>query len=479
METRANFALIGLFVIGVIAAGFGFTYWLLKGGDNAVKRDVVVVFNTSVSGLATGSAVTFNGISIGQVARLSFAPNDPNQVLAYISVDPNSPLKRDTRAQLGFSGLTGVASIQLEGGSREQPNLFDGEATPIIHADRSAVQNLLEGARQVVAKADSTLSTIDVVVRENAPAVAKSVQNVKTFTDALAAHPEALERFMADIGRAADVLSRVADKLGPLIEHADELVKSIDTAKVATTVENVTRTSTEMAAAASEAQGLVKDARAVVASLDQAKLRASVDALAALATQIQSHSGDVERILGGSAETVETLRNFAADLSRRTADIDRILANGTAASDDVRKLTGGLANRSGEIDQIIVSARDLTQRLAEASKRVDGILAGVDGLVTSPEGKGLFAQGREFLSEATLTARQFREMAATYDTRGQELFANLNRLATTGLREVRDLVSDGRRSLQSLDRAASEVERNPQRFIYGSSPVREYQPQRR
>ncbi len=32
METKARYALIGLFALGVIAAGFGFVYWLQTTG---------------------------------------------------------------------------------------------------------------------------------------------------------------------------------------------------------------------------------------------------------------------------------------------------------------------------------------------------------------------------------------------------------------------------------------------------------------
>ena len=40
METRANYALIGLFTLAVIAAAFGFVYWF-SGGERGQARESI------------------------------------------------------------------------------------------------------------------------------------------------------------------------------------------------------------------------------------------------------------------------------------------------------------------------------------------------------------------------------------------------------------------------------------------------------
>ena len=66
MESRANYALVGLFTLAVIAAMFGFAYWFGSGGGGR-KQDVRVIFTGTVTGLGRGSSVLFNGLRVGEV----------------------------------------------------------------------------------------------------------------------------------------------------------------------------------------------------------------------------------------------------------------------------------------------------------------------------------------------------------------------------------------------------------------------------
>ena len=105
METRANYALIGLFMLAVTAGAFGFVYWFSRageGGDRAIYR---VVFDGAVSGLRTGGAVFFNGIKVGEVSDLKLNSQNPRQVLASIAVDKSVPIRADARVWSRFPGF--------------------------------------------------------------------------------------------------------------------------------------------------------------------------------------------------------------------------------------------------------------------------------------------------------------------------------------------------------------------------------------
>ena len=70
MEIRAPYVIIGLFVLAAIGAVFGFVYWLHTAGGLTRAHRLSVRFENTVSGLAAGRAVLFNGIRVGEVTGL-------------------------------------------------------------------------------------------------------------------------------------------------------------------------------------------------------------------------------------------------------------------------------------------------------------------------------------------------------------------------------------------------------------------------
>ena len=129
METKANYTLVGIFTIAVVAAVFGFVYWSQHVGGTGERATYRVLFSSSVSGLRTGSAVLFNGIRVGDVTDLRLNPDNPAQVAAVISIDKKVKVRPDTRAGIEFQGLTGIAAVALNGGSPGEPAL-NGLANP-------------------------------------------------------------------------------------------------------------------------------------------------------------------------------------------------------------------------------------------------------------------------------------------------------------------------------------------------------------
>ena len=72
METKANYLMIGGFVLGVLALAFVFVFWMtnLAGGG----KNYYIVFDGSVAGLTSGSSVGFNGIHVGEVQSMQLDP---------------------------------------------------------------------------------------------------------------------------------------------------------------------------------------------------------------------------------------------------------------------------------------------------------------------------------------------------------------------------------------------------------------------
>ena len=134
METRARYALIGLFMLAVIAASFAFVYWLENKGGFAQRETYQIRFQGSVSGLLIGSAVLFNGIRVGEVTDLGLNADAPQDVIATVAVVRGTPIRADTQVNIETQGLTGGAAVALRGGSSTSP-LVAGEGERASHPD--------------------------------------------------------------------------------------------------------------------------------------------------------------------------------------------------------------------------------------------------------------------------------------------------------------------------------------------------------
>ena len=109
METRARYALIGLFMFAVILVSFGFVFWLQNKGGFGERTSYSIQFKSSVSGLLVGSAVLFNGIRVGDVTGIALNPDAPQQVIATIAVNRNTPIREDTRVNVEKYGTNTYA----------------------------------------------------------------------------------------------------------------------------------------------------------------------------------------------------------------------------------------------------------------------------------------------------------------------------------------------------------------------------------
>ena len=195
METRARYALIGAFMLAVIAASFAFVYWLENKGGFGERAYYRLRFDSSVSGLLVGSAVLFNGIRVGEVTGLALDPDHPEQVIATIGVVNATPVRSDTIVGIESQGLTGGAAVTLTGGDASSPPVTaeNGEL-PILSAEPGAGQDWTSLGRTVLRKLDAILS-------DNADNLHSAIANFNTFTDVLARNSDRIEGLLGGLER--------------------------------------------------------------------------------------------------------------------------------------------------------------------------------------------------------------------------------------------------------------------------------------
>lgn len=379
METRANYALIGLFTLATIAAALGFVVWFARLSEGNKADRYQVVFTGSVSGLSVGSSVLFNGLRVGQVETLDLFPGDPSRVIGVITVKNGTPVKVDTRARLEIQGFTGGAYVQLYGGSATTALLEpqNGEAVATIYAERSELQNLVDGARDTIAQAAQTLGHVDQLLRENESSIGGTIKNVQIFTQALADNSGNVSEFLKTTGEAAKSISRLSDNLNGMSGDLQAILKAVDPQKIQKVVNNVTDASDQLAA--------------IAKGLDAAKLNASIDniqsftqTLADARAPLASFANDASALAGKLNALAPKLEASLDGIEKLTAAIDgKKIGN---VVDNVDKFTAALGNNAGELDAIVKNAHalsgqlaDIAPKLANAVDNINRVTAAIDG----------------------------------------------------------------------------------------------------
>jgi phospholipid/cholesterol/gamma-HCH transport system substrate-binding protein len=213
METKANYLMIGGFVLGVLVLAFVFVFWMtnLAGGG---KR-YFIVFDGSVAGLTTGSSVGFNGIKVGEVQSMQLDPADARKVQVLISVHGDTPVRENSHASMQSLGLTGGTGIQITAGSPDSPFLVATAENPIpvIAADRGGGQGLFDAAPAVMNNANALLLRLNDLVAENQESIHKTLTNMENVTTMLDQRKDDIAQTITDIQGAAQSFKDLSGKL--------------------------------------------------------------------------------------------------------------------------------------------------------------------------------------------------------------------------------------------------------------------------
>jgi len=227
METKANYLMIGGFVLGVLALAFIFVFWMtnLAGGG---KR-YFIVFDGSVAGLTTGSSVGFNGIKVGEVQSMQLDPADARKVQVLISVHADTPVRENSHASMQSLGLTGGTGIQISAGTPDSPFLVATAETPIpvIAADRGGGQGLFDAAPAVMNNANALLLRLNDLVAENQESIHKTLTNVENVTTMLDQRKNDISKTITNVQVGAQSFKDLSGKLEvSLGDNLDSLTRT-------------------------------------------------------------------------------------------------------------------------------------------------------------------------------------------------------------------------------------------------------------
>ncbi len=274
METKANYTIVGIFTLIVIAAAFGFVYWMAEFGRGGPTAQLVVRIPGSANGLSVGSPVRFNGIPVGTVRGLAIDRDDPAYSIAFTEVQADAPVFPSTRAVLEIQGLTGAAYIELSGGNKDGERILqksvESGVPAELTADLSSVTNLLATADKILKRADGAIGELQGFVQDARGPLTQTVRNAEKFSDALAANSDGIKSFIASLSSLSTTVQSVSVRLDSTLTAIEDLVKAVDAGKIDSILSNVDKVTKDVASASSDIQGIMETVQSTARNFEAA-----------------------------------------------------------------------------------------------------------------------------------------------------------------------------------------------------------------
>lgn len=232
MEPRANYALIGAFVIFAAAALMGFVLWLGTSQFRESFDEYDIVFDGPVT-LDDGASVRYIGIKVGEVRWVRIDRSDPSKVRTRIRIDSETPIKTDSTANIDFAGITGVTFVQINAGTADAPALVrqPGQPVPVIPSARTNLEELLSSSRSILGQANETADQFNKLLSdENVESFSRTLANLETISQRLADDEDLIDNANAalvSLQEAGDRFNSVGRSLEAVGEEADRRIAQL------------------------------------------------------------------------------------------------------------------------------------------------------------------------------------------------------------------------------------------------------------
>jgi phospholipid/cholesterol/gamma-HCH transport system substrate-binding protein len=206
VKGKTNYVLMGLFVLLLTVAFIAGVLWLGTGGAGAPYKEYLVYMQESVSGLSRDNVVKYQGVDVGRVRDIGFDPARVGEVRLLLQIDEGTPLRQDTVATLETQGLTGLAFVNLTGGSRDAPLLepLPDERYAVIASRRSTWGRLDRAVEELVSDMTDVSKLFKVLLGEdNQRNFKRTLAHLDELTAALAGRSGSITAAVDDLSVAA------------------------------------------------------------------------------------------------------------------------------------------------------------------------------------------------------------------------------------------------------------------------------------
>jgi paraquat-inducible protein B len=318
MAAPTNYTKLGLFVVvGFVAAVVASIVF----GVASMRKETTkyhTYFNESVQGLEPGSPVKFRGVTIGHVSAIEIAPD--HRLVDVVSELDVADIKRlglsekavvnrktvfaippDLRAQLGSQGMTGVKFIAID--------FFDVKSNPPPVLSFPTPERYLPAAPSMMKNLEDTIT--------------KAMDRLPDMVDAVVMIMGRVDRLLATLER-----EDLAAKLGASVGHADQVLKTMQTALARLDRANI---GDRAGGAIDEFHVVAARVKKMLDKLDGdsgllASAQTATDAFGEMGKQGQGTQRDLEATLQDVSEAAGAIRSLVQAIER---DPDMLLKGKT------------------------------------------------------------------------------------------------------------------------------------------------------
>ncbi len=232
MEEKVNFVLVGVFVLALTAALIGGVLWLSSSKSYRATYDIYHTYmHDSVAGLNPNAPVRYRGVEVGRVRNITLAPGNVEQVLLTLAIEQKTPVKVDTVAILQVQGMTGIAYVELTGGSRDSPALQaqGNERYPVIQSGPSLMTRLDSAVTAVLVNLNRTSENLNAMLDEdNRRIIKNTLADLAVLSRTLAARSGTIDASLVDAAHTLKNAARLSDELPKIVQRVQHSADAFD-----------------------------------------------------------------------------------------------------------------------------------------------------------------------------------------------------------------------------------------------------------
>jgi phospholipid/cholesterol/gamma-HCH transport system substrate-binding protein len=311
METRSNYILVGAVTLAMLVGLLIFTVWI-AGLSNKETKCYDIYFTEAVGGLNKGSNVTFSGVPVGQISKISLLPERPEFIWVRIQVERDTPVLQGTTASIHGVGFTGVSEIQLAGAARgAQPISQAGpQGCPVIPSSTSGLGALLNSAPELIDRIQRLTERLtELLSDKNQNSISDILENLDRTSRVLADRAPELGQAITEARVAVRNAGAAAEQVGALANNTNQLV----TEQGRPAVQNLNKAISSVQQAADNLNAMITDARPGVQNFSKStlpELNQTVRQMRQLTQSLQDLSDRVNQGGIGSALGPEKLPDY-------------------------------------------------------------------------------------------------------------------------------------------------------------------------